>query len=171
MALPAQHRNRRRWNDQGDAADGQRRAVLHRARSRLGGGCAHGSRTVALPLGIQRRHPHRQSRRRHLRQLAVFRNSRLSPGLTQHQGRLRALAKSHLRPRPDVFRLGCARGCRQPRDCRSQRRRSGYPRISRVPRPGDRRSASGAGTWFRRSRAIPARRPGRMPKRAGTAEA
>src|SRR5437667_7491143 len=54
-------------DDQGDAADGRRRAVFRGPRPRIRHRCAHRQGHLALLLAYSRRHPYRQPRRRHVR--------------------------------------------------------------------------------------------------------
>ena len=112
LGLPAESRRRagRRQlgDDQVDAAADQRRAVLHHARSRLGGRCADRARDLALPLEVVGRQSPRQSRRRGPRRVAVFRNAGRQPRLAEHQGRQRALAQADRRPEPVLLRIGRA---------------------------------------------------------------
>ena len=70
---------RRDRSDQVDAADGERHPVLHLAQPRVGRRRAHRPRTLALPIPAEHRQHDRQSRRRHVRQLAVLRIARQQP--------------------------------------------------------------------------------------------
>ena len=84
LGLPAEYRRcagrrRRRGDPQGHAADDQRRAVPHRAGSRLGGRRTHRTRALASRLAGEGRHHHRQPRRGRARRLAVLRVAGLQP--------------------------------------------------------------------------------------------
>ena len=114
---------------------------LTAARSRLGDRRAHRPRALALRLGIQGRHPHRQPRRGRRRRLALLRNARLPPRLARHQGRQGALAQGDLRSRSVLLRLGRAGGGQGPRHRRRQRRRPRHPGLRPVARSGERRDA------------------------------
>ena len=81
----------------------ERRALLHASRSRLGRGRAHGPRDLALPWKTQRRHPHRKSRRRNLRQLAVFRNARQLPGFARQGTGKRTLGRRDRGSQAGIF--------------------------------------------------------------------
>ena len=77
-----------------DAAHGQRRPVFHRSRSCLGHRRAHRPPDLALPLRLERRRPHRQSRRRNVQRLALLRDARLPSGLPECRRTARCAGRS-----------------------------------------------------------------------------
>ncbi len=84
-------------------------------RQRLGSRCALRPRTLALHLEDYRRHPHRQPRRRPVRQLAVHGNARLLRRLARRHHRQRALAQTNRRCEAAVLLHAGANHCRQSR--------------------------------------------------------
>ena len=72
------------------------------------------------------------------RKLALFRNTRLPPGVAESEGRQGTLEQANLRYGSDVLCLRRAHRCQEPRDRRRQRRRSRYSRLSRIARSGNR---------------------------------
>ena len=152
-------------HDQGDAADGGRRALSGGARPRLCGRRAHREGDLALLLADARRHPHRQPRRRPARQRPLLRDAGLLPRVARCHDRPGTLAQGDRRRQAAVFLHAGADRDRQPRDRRHRRRfarRAGVSssRATRTPA-----ICNGAGTPRRRRRATPGRRPGRTNTR------
>ena len=168
VGLPRQRSARRRRRSAAasrlDPCPGERGPLLHHAGPRLGGGCAHRTRSVALPVDLPGRRPHRQPRRRRVRQLAVLRDARLPPGVAQPERRQGALAHADLRSGSVLLRLDGAAGGQEPHHHRRQRRRSGPPRLHRIPRPRNRRSAMALVHRARRRWATRARKAGRAKR-------
>ena len=129
-----------RGPDQGNAADGERRHLSHRPRSRVGHRRAHEPRDLALGEQGCGRHSDRQPRRRHQRRLPLRRDARLQSRVADDQGRQGALAKESLQSRSVLLRVGRADRHRRPRDLRRQRRRSRRARLPRVAQRGDGRA-------------------------------
>ena len=101
-----------------------------------------GPRDLAPCLAIERRHPHRQSRRRRSSATRLYlRDAGLQPRLAEHQGRHRALAQADLRSRSVLLRVGRADDRQESRHRRRQRRRPRRPRLRPGARSGDRRDA------------------------------
>ena len=91
-------RRRRHWRvhgheRQGRDPQGERHALRHVCRPRLGDRRARRARDLALRVADARRHAHRQPRRGHLEQLPVLRNARRLPGVARRANRSRALAR------------------------------------------------------------------------------
>ncbi len=115
-------RRRRRGQHPGIGARHQRSALLLHSRQRLGHGCARWPRAVALLLEDQRRHPHRQSRSRHVGQLALPGDAGRLPGLPRRRHRQGALAQGNRQLQPAVFLHHVASRDRQPRHHRHRQR-------------------------------------------------
>ena len=75
----------------------------HDARQRLGARRARRPRALALLLEDARRHPHRQSRARHVEQLPLHGDARQLPGVARREDRQGALAQGHRRLQPAVL--------------------------------------------------------------------
>ena len=81
-----------------------------------------GRRVVALHMADHRRPPHRQSRLRHVRRLAVFRNARLLSGFAEREDGKDALEHQIADVKQEYFCGACADGDQEPYHHRRGRR-------------------------------------------------
>ena len=113
-------------------------AVFLLAGSRVGDRRAQRPRDLALLLEDARRQPHRQSRRRDLRQLALFPHPRQLLRVARRGDGEGALASRDRQHESRVLLDQRADRDRQTRDHRRRRRRARRAGVSRVARPGER---------------------------------
>ena len=146
--------------DQGDAARGRTASLYFTAPDHVWAVDARTGREIwHFDVEVERRHPHRQPRRRHLRQLAVLRDAGLQSRLARTSRTARSAGTSRSATSTSIYYGSMAPIDRQePRHRRRQRRRPRRPRLPRIARSRDRRPAVALVRRCRRRRASPGAR-------------